>query len=334
LKVLDKADLMIVLLLGAFFTVGITLAAAYAQEDPRQVINNKENQLEAANDRILELNKLLETQRDLINEKDNLINTAKENLREIKKVSLESWDNLLELRNSENKLNESLNNLRESKDKLSVYLSEKSGLISLIKTLEKELNIDKSNLAGSTPKESKIKLLGVEISRSCDMIESCLKYSDLISLDTSNQIISGQFVDNKRQPSPYVKSWRFYDLDNSTRLFVDPPLGMVDKIPMITITNHLPIYFKSGDLTINNNTRTYSEGRYIDNCQNALITSDMDLLLDTIEFMRGGCVGELQEDKVEILPQTQIDITTSPNWQAEQKLKENIAKCRGLCFEY
>ena len=51
----------------------------------------------------------------------------------------------------------------------------------------------------------------------------------------------------------------------------------------------------------------------LDNCQNPQI------------------LGKLKDNYAESLPKHILDITTSPNWQFKQKMKEDIERCKVKC---
>lgn len=326
---------LIIITLAACVFLTVTQPDFLASGQPlRSEINLNEDRVESAEKRIVVLTDLIIKQHKIIDEKEKLLQDAREELRKTKAESGKSWDALLSLEGKENGVTDALNSLKNSKTQLLNYLTERSDLHGIIKSLEKQLSLDKENLAEST--RSKVKLLGIQLSRSCQMSDNCIKYSDIIHLDTSNQYASGKFVtvnnDTFREKSPFEKSWRFYDNDPTPRIFIDPPQGMNDVIKMITVTNILPIYFEPGDLTINNQTRSYSENRYVDNCRKALITSDLVLLNDTIKHFQNDCgVTEIETRVTVPLNRTEIDITTSPNWQYQQWLTNTKERCIALC---
>ena len=212
-------------------------------------------------------------------------------------------------------------------------------------------------------------LIGIDLSRTCEISQDCINYSDLIYLDSSNTEVSGKFIqtsnDIRRDKPQLNESWRWYDLDDQYRIIVDPPVGMAERIKMITITPKLDNYILKDDMfngtittsinmtkyageprefnyTIYNNTepgRVVFHDRYIDNCGDAMISSInwKNLLNDTITLLRNDCDPNYTEfEDREFIPTilTEIDITTSPHWQFTQWLNESIEKCRTLCFEY
>ena len=167
---------------------------------------------------------------------------------------------------------------------------------------------------------------------------SCVGYDLLRQLDSSNEDISGGWIVEdgytKRDVSVLEKSWRWYDTDDNIRIIVDPPTGMTERIKMITLTNNFDTYFTPSDMKLENNTRTWHEGRYVDKCRTAIIDVNNWLMLlpDTIHYLRTNCeVTGYDELKSENMTLSNIDITTSPNYQAELKLIADKERCKVKC---
>ena len=212
-------------------------------------------------------------------------------------------------------------------------------------------------------------LIGIDLSKTCEISETCINYADLIYLDSSNTEVSGKFIttsnDIRRDTPQLIESWRWYDLDDQYRIIVDPPVGMAERIKMITITPTLDNYILKDDMfngtkitslnvtkyegqsrefnyTIYNSTesgRVVFHDRYIDDCGDAMISAVnwKFLLNDTITLLRNDCdLNYTSFEDREFIPTilTEIDITTSPFWQYTQWLNESIEKCKTLCFEY
>ncbi len=197
----------------------------------------------------------------------------------------------------------------------------------------------------------------------------CPTYNDLLILDNSLPEFSGNFIrDNDgffhREDPNYINSWRMYDFDSTPRMFVDPPSGMNSRVKLITIVPNFDNFFIKGDKTqlqqfeminvtqagnsttkaINysyqNQTQDFGRiiyhDRYVDNCRTAVIDAeDWELILvDTINYLRNGCLPEFTEfDNKEIIIDelTEIDITTSPNYQAKWKLEADMERCKVKC---
>ena len=164
----------------------------------------------------------------------------------------------------------------------------------------------------------------------------CPTYADLEFLDSSIQYVSGKFVNGSRQPSPYLDSWRYYDYDKTERIFVDPPQGMADRIYMIRILPSLDNYLLNNNLGNETERYVYHE-RFIDKCKNASISANdwIKLITITIHDLRHGC-NDSEFIEIEVIPfnKTEIDLTTSPNWQYNKWLSQSKSNCLLLCFEY
>lgn len=193
------------------------------------------------------------------------------------------------------------------------------------------------------------RLIGLQLSNQCIKLikngfpTTCPTYYDLINIDQSEEYVSGFFVTDDdgffhRAEPNYANSWRWYDGDDSTRVILDPPKGMAERIPMITITNNFNIYFKPGDFSVDDDgLRKYNKHRSIEGCKDALISSDVwkVMLTDTIEMLKTGCAKTtIQESFVDPLPRTEIDITTSPNWQYSQWMDRSMSSCKTICKQY
>ena len=197
---------------------------------------------------------------------------------------------------------------------------------------------------------------------------TCPSYKELVDLDSSNTYVSGEFVIDEngyfhRANSPLKESWAWYDWDNSQRIFVDPPLGMLDKIKMIYIQSNFYNYFIVGDMTQKSNikyieikvtddfgnnstiTRAVSNyvelqeterviyhDRHVDKCRVATINADKwkILLPDTINYMQNECDESYTNVIIkEIIPaiKTEIDYSTSPAWKYKLWLENAIKNC-------
>lgn len=188
------------------------------------------------------------------------------------------------------------------------------------------------------------KLIGITLSQSCeDLIKNnynhtCPTYRQLYQLDSSNQDISGSFgvYDGlfSRGESDFEQSWRWYDNDPTLRVIVDPPGGQRDRIKMINIENNFHTYFEIEDRLIVNNTRTFQEWRFVDNCHNAVINSGnwTTMLADTINYLRTNCEHTLFNDTKSVqMNQTEWNPADSPNYQYRLWLEDAINRCLGLC---
>lgn len=202
--------------------------------------------------------------------------------------------------------------------------------------------------------------IGVELAQSCiiaiknNFKTECPTYEDLYYLDSSNIIISGKFVTTDdffhREPTKIKNSWRWYDMDKSPRIFIDPPFGMNNRIKMITILPNFDTYHRQNDLlreyTGNSSSsmqefdRVLYHDRFMNpNCSVATINADKWQILvnDTINYMQNNCNENYTEvDTIEIIStnKTKFDITTSQKYKDDQRMKWILEFCifsYGVC---
>ncbi len=302
-----------------------------------------EDKIDKANKDILILDLKIERQNERIQEKDKIIDEKKQALRdlkdEIEETGDESFKPVAWIKAAELKIENAIIEYQNSREQLKKYITERSDLFKLIKEIQKELDLDVFvPIINGTGKG---KLVGIELSNTCIILNQfdnskCPSYQDLNFLDSSNEEISGGFVNGTRLPSPVLESWRYYDVDKIDRVFVDPPQGMSDRIHMITIVPSLDNYTLNSDMG-NGTDRFLFHDRYIDKCKKAIISASvwLELIPITLFDFRNNCIdSDFEEREVIPINQTEIDITTSPNWKYNQWLNESKNKCKGLCFEY
>jgi hypothetical protein len=310
----------------------------------------------------------IEIDQDILQYNDDIV-AARDNLKAVKKAAGESWDAVLDIKEAEKLFQEAKDNYQNARDSLFELLGEKSDLIKIIKTQIKESKIkkfDSSNLV----KRIGINLSNMcETMLKNNFTTNCPTYKDMITLDSSDRNISGKFTTDDdgffhRLDPIQNNSWKLYDFDETIRIFVDPPDNMLDRVRLITIMPNFDNYFVAGDLTISdqytlinvvqdgnatskavnysylNKTQDFSRviyhDRYIDNCRSAVINAAVwkAILPDTINFMRNDCDPkhtQFEEREVITPNYTSIDITTSPNYQAQWKLEEDMERCKVLC---
>jgi hypothetical protein len=311
----------------------------------RSDIDNLQLEIKKTQSNINTIDGTISSQRGVIITNEITVNEKKELLRDAKNKIGDSWDSLKFIDIAEQNLSYAEKTLKESKDKLITLLNEKSDHIKNLKLLREKLDSERIKLYIENRYDYShlTKLVGVQLSKNCvtmiihDITNNCPNPKDLMSLDSSNVKFSGSFdTDGFREQSKYSKSWRAYDTDDTIRIIVDPPLGMNDKIKMVTIESSLNVYFTPSDFKLDNNIRTWHDGIYLDKCNNAVISSDnwKTTLPMVIMELREGCVNELVKTKSEVMPFTELDISQSASWQAKEKLEADKLRCKTLCFEY
>jgi len=187
------------------------------------------------------------------------------------------------------------------------------------------------------------KLIGVQLSQNCIALAklnstACPTYEDLLTLDSSNKEISGDFsmYDGyfHRDQSKFTNSYQFYDTEDTIRILVDPHQEISSRIKMITIEPNLGYFTDIQDRELDEGKRTMSKDRIIDKCYTASISADnwRMLLPDTIFTFRNGCTSANIIDEVQYaMPHTVIDKSTSPNVQYQEWLKEAKNSCKVKC---
>ena len=151
-----------------------------------------------------------------------------------------------------------------------------------------------------THSTSKYPILLIKLSNTCEILDKhnmtgCPSVKSLIPYDTSNRLVSGNFISNNgiyTRESPKIKNnWLAYQYSNH-------------KIVCVECYFDFTATAKSQQIIINPNTFSYvnkteSEsknviynyyGRYMQGCDTATIGNIPGLLDDTISFMLNGCV--------------------------------------------
>ena len=286
-------------------------------------------------DLVEELTDDIKTQQLDFKEKQIILKQLTHQHEQLLKDSLQSWDKLKEVPTHKIILDAAKQDLKDSRSLIHLLISQRSDEIKAVKLAAVQIEIIEPEII-----TDQTRLIGIDLSKSCEISENCLNYSDLIHLDSSNIEVSGKFVwvnsDTRRDTPPFQDSWRWYDQDSQLRVIVDPPNGMSERIKMVTITNELPVFFMGNDMNLDNNTRTYHEGRYVDKCDNALIgAGNSTLLLDTIQYLRTNCTETTYNNtKSEFMIPSYYNPYTSPFYNYTIWLNESLEKCKGLCFEY
>lgn len=203
------------------------------------------------------------------------------------------------------------------------------------------------------------KVLGVVISKSCQLSPNCVQYNDIIQYDNSNPKFSGGFIpdtktgDIKRDSPKYKNQLGYYYTDKTFRVIIDPPVAIKGQIQLITILPQLEQYHTEAQKVVKeikptNETkatqkvREWSTQRYVDpNCSHGIISGKnwQVLLPDTINYMKNDCqesYTKITTISKEITPIKKHDIGTSAKAKLDKYytmiLKECI-KARNLCTD-
>ncbi len=190
--------------------------------------------------------------------------------------------------------------------------------------------------------------VGITTSLACQKMHqhnittTCPSYQELLAtgLDTSLPG-SGEFLmdDNgmfNRGVPKYQKLHQLYRF-NDYHIIIDPSYDLAQRIKMITISTSLPTYVIAGESEKINNKRILHESRYVQDCFDAIITSDdwERLLADTIYYLRNGCTKTVFETTLWIEdPKSEFNKETSKKFKYDKWLKESKEKCKEICKEY
>ena len=339
-------------IMGIVYLVILTMTLSilpYAHAIDRNDIDLIEEKIASDRQKLAEIEVRISEQKITIQNNEKTIDVKKDELRELRDIQYNSWEGVQKVEDKEKEIVNAENSWKESKKKLVELLNEKSKLILAIKLggsdlikSERELKTQERFDTGSIRK-----LVGIELSKSCvtmimeKLPNDCPTYKTLQQLDTSIPEISGKWVVKdgmtQRDMPPVKNSWRFYDHDETPRIIVNPPAGMSERIPMITIQPNFNVYFLVEDMRVENSTRVWHEGRYIDNCETAVIGTDdwKRVLADTIYTLRNDCtITTLQEVFFEELPFTDLPIEETRYWKDKTWLENTKEKCKTICKEY
>lgn len=332
----------ILILAGIAFMLYMTFGFPNVDAISRAEYNELENSLEQYETQLSDIRITIEEKRILVSDQEDKIELLEDTLRAMKSDSGGTWDEQIKIIDYESQITTEKNILQTETENFFDLFDIESGYIIEIKKLEEKLQhaeiYSPPSLAHFDRK------IGVVLSQTCitmiknDFNTTCPTYKDLVILDSSLTEVSGKFVTDddgffhRSEPSQ-INSWRYYDFDNEIRLFIDPPHGMAERMKLITLQPNFDTYKVTEDLTEGDygsenqfGTVLYHD-RYIDDCKYATLNADKweMLLPDTIHFMRNNCDRDhtsYQEREVINATKTEIDITTSPNWQYAQWLEE------------
>ena len=200
--------------------------------------------------------------------------------------------------------------------------------------------LDSKTNKTSVIKLSKYNMIAIELSRTClrlvksnSMNDGCYRYSALEPLDTTDKKYSGSFFyDNGfyHRGKPLLNNHEIVYRDvNATVVCVDCPGKILNKIPNIIVEPRNFVYKLGSDVKILNNTRYEYHDRYVENCFTARVSSDMDLIVDTINYLKSGCKQtSFKEQKTIVKPYSKLSYD-GPAYQYAKWLLE-AKKLKGI----
>lgn len=132
-----------------------------------------------------------------------------------------------------------------------------------------------------------------------DSCQSCPTYEelDLIYPDNTHPGVSGEIIDNVREPPSMVNQWKYYEQQEYEYvIFYDPPPEIVFRSHHITIQPSIPTYKLnqgvSNSLNMTENKVIFASDRWVGNsCGSASISAKVwvSLLGDTMNYMKNNC---------------------------------------------
>lgn len=153
--------------------------------------------------------------------------------------------------------------------------------------------INKANLI----KINTIHKIGIQLSQSCITLEkhqiksNCLTYDKLKEFDNSNSLLGGQWVNDTwfHRLNAHVKNaYQYYD-SNKYLVMVDPDASFTTGAKMIIVQSGSFVFTDPNQVVGKNHTATATNNRYVSNCAEAQVSSDLNLVNDTISYLENGC---------------------------------------------
>jgi len=375
-----KSEQLNVILIGVMVLVGISSVIIQVDALTKVEIDALKKQIDILEKRIDNIENDIQVQKETILDEKKFLEEKKAELR-LAKQSGTSWAAIENIQRIEREILSAEHEVKEAKEQLISLLNTKSDYMKKLANYKLSIQdkdfepqpIPEPIMANQTlinqtdfnPKKMIISYtltnlrnnIGIELSQSClimiknNFVTNCPSYEDIINLDTSNTRISGNFITIDgffhRDVPPLQKSWRWYDMDKTARIFVDPPSGMSDKIRMILIVPNFDTYYQKNDMirphigsdNMQEQDRILYHDRYMKGCKEATINAGnwKNLLGDTITYMQNDCNPSFtQIDTVEIISvnKTQFDISTSWKWKNDiwmNWIKEFCLFTYGIC---
>ena len=368
-------------LIGVILLIGVS----FFQVDALTKIEKDalKEQIEILEIRITNIENDIEKQKEIILEKKKFVEEKKAELKLIEQQARSSWDAVQKIAQAKQNIINAENEFAGAEEQLLSLLNTKIDYVSKLENYKISINAKNfepqpvplkqtiknqteiiqpavvTNIIGKISHDlSGLKNnIGVTLSKSClTMVKNnfkttCPTYEDIVHLDSSNTNVSGEFVKTDgffhRDKAQLVNSWRWYDMDQNLRVFIDPSGGMMDKVKMITIVPNLDTYYQKSDMirkqSANSNMQeiilVLYHDRYVKGCKEATINAGgwKELLEDTIIYMQNDCSASFTEiETIELISKnkTQFDISTSQKWIHDKWLswvKEFCIFSYGFC---
>jgi len=153
--------------------------------------------------------------------------------------------------------------------------------------------IKKANIV----KTQSIHKIGIQLSQSCITLEknhiksNCLTYDKLKQFDNSNSLLGGVWVNDTwyHRLNAHVKNaYQFYNLKEYL-VMVDPDSSFTTGSKMIIVQSNNFAFMNPFQTVGSNHTATSTNNRYVSNCAEAQVISNIDLIKDTIAYLENNC---------------------------------------------
>jgi hypothetical protein len=357
--------------IGLIITLALLVQFPEVFAISREEIETLDKEIQSLQVKLSSYDELIAAQKTVMISSEKTAKEKKEELRIAIRDEGKSWTGTEAVQKKQLEYDQSVQDAKDSRIKWIDLLKEKSSVLKKIRSLGETQKSMEIQLQVAGQPKGLAKLIGIDISQGCitqirnGFATDCPSYMELEKFDTSRQEVSGVFVNDDgfyHRDLPIQKnSWRLYDHDPTPRIIVDPPLGMSERIRLITIQDNFDIYLlpesknmkpsyeiinmtKSADEwgkeqfhsglgktsyfnQIDTAARTVFHDRYVDEkCKQAIINADKweILLPDTITYMQHNCNDSYTSfEHKEIITKnlTPQDITTSQKYKDQKRLE-------------
>ena len=151
----------------SFLILAIYMATTPAFAVERSDIDSNKNEINTLEDNNETLKIDAQTKRDEIVEQEGIISTLKDTLREVKRLAGDSWDAVLDIRGAEDNLNDGIDSMNSMRNELLSILNEQSDNTRKILQLKDQISNDERSIKTKVILDDLTKLIGIDISRSC-----------------------------------------------------------------------------------------------------------------------------------------------------------------------
>jgi hypothetical protein len=193
------------------------------------------------------------------------------------------------------------------------------------------------------PKRQHINLITITLSDVClaqvknNLTGSCPTYKDIVKYDTTNQKISGKFVDDSYHHRGKPQMRNHFEMYRGVEpiICVDCSLDAIIASKQIIIKGSSFPYILDKDNTIKNSTRFVYHDRSVEACKIATIAYSDALLNDTISYLASGCkVTSFDEKETIVMEKSVHDPKTTQAYKNKQFIKQAQEEAKKRAEEY